>query len=320
MADIPVRRVVTGITADGIHTITEDGAAPNTHWGGPFGVSELYWSPSARRHVDDGIDREGRGFPLEPPAGGASARIIRMPGIPDGADPDSTWLRVDGDDAERPGMHATDTLDLMVVLEGSVVMGLDDGERIIGTGEYVIQRGTQHRWRPADAAGWTYLVVMLRPDPAAQPDAASVRQCEVGDAPVRRVVTGAPTIDGGASVHRVFGGTTMTDLWHTGGALRDAEQGGEPVGPWVLEPVTDGAWLREWTMVPAPPTDAGWHRTRTIDIDVVLRGRVRLELPDGIATECGPGDVIIQRGTDHRWTSLGPEPLAVATVMLDALD
>ncbi len=311
------RRVVTGIV-DGVDVIESDGVAPNTFDTGSIAVSEVWWSPGPDRRVVDPVDRTSTGFPLEPPPGGASARVIRMPGLAPDTDPDDAWLRVEGDDPDRPGMHATDTLDFMVVLDGRVVLGLDDGERVIGPGEYVVQRGTRHRWRAADAHGWTYFVAMLRPDPDAVPLASAVRACEPGDAPVRRMVTGAPVVDGGASVHRVMGGTTMTDLWHTGGPLRDSAQGGEPTGPWSLEPVEGGAWLREWTMQPSAPNDAGWHRTRTVDIDVVLRGRVRLELPDGIATECGPGDVIVQRGTDHRWTSLGPEPLAVATVMFDA--
>jgi len=45
---------------------------------------------------------------------------------------------------------------------------------------------------------------------------------------------------------------------------------------------------------------------------------VRLDLPGGISTEAGPGDVIVQRGTDHKWTALGDETMVAATVMLDA--
>lgn len=312
-----MRRVVTGIV-DGVDVIESDGSAPNTIDTGRVAVSEVWWSGSGDRAVGDPCDRDTPGFPLEPPAGGASARIIRMPGIPAGADPESTWLRVDGDDPAAPGMHATDTLDFMVVLEGSVVLGLDDGERVIGPGEYVVQRGTRHRWRPADEHGWTYFVTMLRPDPSVVPDGGSVHAHTDGDAPVRRVVTGTPVGDGGAAVHIANGGFTMTDLWHTGGPLARTDQGGDPTGPWALEPVTGGAWFRQWTLVPAPPSEAGWHRTRTVDLDVVLRGRVRLELPGGVATEAGPGDVIVQRGTDHRWTALGDETLVVATVMFDA--
>ena len=317
MENLRFRRVVTGIV-DGVDVIESDGVAPNSVDTGRFAVSEVWWSDGGPRRVTDSVDRTSPGFPLEPPPGGASARIIRMPGLDPDVSDDEQWLRVEHDDPAMPGMHATDTLDLMVVLEGSVALGLDDGERVIGTGEYVVQRGTRHRWRAADEHGWTYFVAMLRPDPSVTPATDAVRITDAGQAPGRRVVTGAPTIDGGAAVHHVMGGTTMTDLWHTGGPLASATQGGDVEGGWSLEPLAGGAWLREWTMQPSAPTDAGWHRTRTVDLDIVLRGRVRLELPNGVVTECGPGDVIIQRGTDHRWTSLGPEPLAVATVMFDA--
>ncbi len=129
-------------------------AGPPTPWtSGPVGVSEVFWSDGSALHVADDPDRAAPGFPLEPPPGGISVRVIRMPGIPPGTEADETWLRIDGDDADLPGMHATDTLDLMVVLEGSVVLGLDDGERTLSAGDYVVQRGTRHRWRPADHRG-----------------------------------------------------------------------------------------------------------------------------------------------------------------------
>lgn len=318
MSTTPPRRVVTGVDASGAHVIVADETAPNTFWGDAVGVSEVFWSQGAPRRLDDRFDRDGTGFPLEPPFGGASARVIRMPGIPEGADAESTWLRVDGEDEDTPGMHATDTLDFMVVLSGHVVLGLDDGERVIGPGEFVVQRGTRHRWRPADADGWTYFVAMLRPDPEASADLDTVCAATVGEHPVQRVITGEPVIEGRVASARSVGGTTITDIWHTGGALVDAAQGGDPAGAWTLEPVTNGAWFRLVELTPAPPEDAGWHRTETIDLDVVLSGRVLLELPNGISTELSPGDVVVQRGTDHRWTAIGDEQFRMACVMFDA--
>jgi quercetin dioxygenase-like cupin family protein len=334
MSQTFVRRVVTGIDAAGRHVITEDGAAPNAIETETVAVSEVLWIDGPLLSMTDSPDKANSGFALEPPPGGASARVIRMPGIPAGADPDTTWLRVAGDDPATPGMHATDTLDLMVVLEGSVVMGLEDGERTIGPGEFVVQRGTLHRWRPADEHGWTYFVAMLRPDVNASADIVNVKQATVGEKPIRRVVTGSSVVDGGAADHRVVtdsavvdGGaahgvssptTTITDLWHTGGPLQSVEQGGDPDGPWSLVPPAGGLWFRLVELTPAPPSEEGWHFTPTIDVDVVLRGRVLLELPDGVQTELGPGDVVIQRGTNHRWTALGDEQFAMATVMIDA--
>jgi len=318
MSQTFVRRVVTGIDDAGRHVITEDGAAPNTIVTDTVCVSEVLWIDGPLLSIADSPDKTNSGFALEPPPGGASARVIRMPGIPAGADPDTTWLRVAGDDTDTPGMHATDTLDLMVVLEGSVVMGLDNGERTIGPGEFVIQRGTLHRWRPADEHGWTYFVAMLRPDVNASADIVNVKPATVGDKPIRRVVTGSPVVDGGAADAVSSPTTTMTDLWHTGGPLQSVDQGGDPDGPWSLVPPTGGLWFRLVELTPAPPIEQGWHATPTVDVDVVLRGRVLLELPDGVQTELGPGDVVIQRGTNHRWTAVGDEQFAMASVMIDA--
>jgi hypothetical protein len=72
-------------------------------------------------------------------------------------------------------------------------------------------------------------------------------------------------------------------------------------------------WLE---LAPVDHGEAGWHQTATIDVDVILAGRVALELPGGIRAELGAGDVVVQRGTDHRWVVLGGEPLQMATVMV----
>jgi quercetin dioxygenase-like cupin family protein len=322
MPFFPVRRVVTGFDPDGREVFTHDGAAPNTVDIDPVGVSELLWCSSDRVHVADDPDRTEPGFPLEPPAGGSSVRVIRMGGIPPGTDHDDTWLRVDGDDADRPGMHATDTLDLMVVLDGAVVLGLDDGsERTLTAGDHVVQRGTLHRWRPADHRGWTYMVAMLRPLDDREEDArpAGIAPARAGDSPVRRVVTGEPVLDAGAVVGVGGAMATLTDIWLTGGPLRSVEQGGDAEGPWTLEPPTGGVCFREVALSPDMPlVEEAWHTTATVDVDVILSGRVRLELPGDVSTELGPGDVVVQRATNHRWVALGDEPMRMATVMIAA--
>jgi mannose-6-phosphate isomerase-like protein (cupin superfamily) len=55
-------------------------------------------------------------------------------------------------DPSDPGMHATDTIDFEVVLDGTVVLELDDGaEVILNPGDTVVQNGTRHRWKnPGD--------------------------------------------------------------------------------------------------------------------------------------------------------------------------
>jgi mannose-6-phosphate isomerase-like protein (cupin superfamily) len=51
-------------------------------------------------------------------------------------------------DPSDPGMHATDTIDFEVVLEGTVVLELDDGAEVtLNPGDTVVQNGTRHRWK-----------------------------------------------------------------------------------------------------------------------------------------------------------------------------
>ena len=47
---------------------------------------------------------------------------------------------------KRTVMHRTKTLDYAVVIEGEIVLVLDDSEVVLKQGEVVVQRGTDHAW------------------------------------------------------------------------------------------------------------------------------------------------------------------------------
>ncbi|NKY48615.1 cupin domain-containing protein [Nocardia vermiculata] len=50
-------------------------------------------------------------------------------------------------DPQRPGMHATDSMDMVVVLSGQGRMRIDDGTDVtLQPGDCVIQHGTPHGW------------------------------------------------------------------------------------------------------------------------------------------------------------------------------
>jgi mannose-6-phosphate isomerase-like protein (cupin superfamily) len=323
------RRVVTSHDADGRAVFLSDGTPPNTLVA-PNGiaVSEVLWLDGPPRTADDGLqDREGA-FELEPPPGGASLRIITIPPPPDDAPEADRWIRVETEDPDRPGMHATDTLDFMVVLDGEIVLGLDDGEHRLGQGDCVVQRGNQHRWRVVGDRPCTYAVTMLRPDPSAPGATAGTSDASVGaTGPWRRLVAGAAdddrsfaVVDGPASV--VYepggpGGVALVELWQTGGPLRDPGQGGDPVGGWELEPRNGGTAFR-FVEMPAglDSGEAGWHTTDTIDVDVMISGRLELALPDVEPVVLGPGDAVVQRGTHHKWTPVGDDPVRYFVVMI----
>lgn len=61
----------------------------------------------------------------------------------------------------------------------------------------------------------------------------------------------------------------------------------------------------------------GMHQTATLDYVVMLRGELTLVLDD-TETTIRPGDVVVQRGTNHDWVVRGNEPAMIAVVMLSA--
>ena len=52
---------------------------------------------------------------------------------------------------KRTVMHRTKTLDYAVVIEGEVVLVLDDSEVTLKQGDVVVQRGTDHAWENRSA-------------------------------------------------------------------------------------------------------------------------------------------------------------------------
>jgi quercetin dioxygenase-like cupin family protein len=321
-----VRRVVTGVDGAGRAVIRSDGPPP-VLVEAPTGpaVGELLWLDGAPAGVDDGRDRTEGGFPLEPPPGGLSVRLIRLPPSPPGTAAADQWVRIPDDDPGRPGVHATDTLDFMVVLDGEIVLGLDDGEHRLGQGEVVVQRGNRHRWRVAGERPCTYAVFMVRPDPRAAGDAVGLTPGGGGSLGPRRLVA-ASRPDGSsyaASDGRPScgfaprGGITITDIWQTGGPLARVTQGGDPTGAWSLNPAGDGVAFRFVEMAPGhDPGDAGWHSTPTIDLDLVVSGQLELSLPAVAPVVLGPAAAVVQRGTVHKWRAVGDEPVRYAAIML----
>ncbi len=190
-------------------------------------------------------------------------------------------------------MHATDTLDFMVVIDGRIVLGLDDGEHDLGPGDVVVQRGNLHRWRVSGEEPCTYAVCMVRPDPSGgAPTVDLAAPTTTGAGRPRRLVAGdrattAPRTRSPMATHpaRFLPAPTTALRWSSSGSRAarstNPEQGGDPEGGWELEPRGGGVAFR-WVRLPAghDPGEAGWHTTDTIDVDIVVSGRLELSLPE----------------------------------------
>ena len=170
--------------------------------------------------------------------------------------------------------------------------------------------------------------------------------------PIRRVVTGhdadgraVVVMDGpaGSVLHRPSRpGVALTDLWETAGEPTTEVTADPADRPVVLHPPGGGTVFR---VIQFDPEDSAalagidgaaafsamgaagnvvagarhpyMHRTDTVDYAVILRGSITMLLDDE-DVELGPGDVVIQNGTNHAWSNRGDEPCLVAFVLIDA--
>ncbi|MFP4004719.1 MAG: cupin domain-containing protein [Alphaproteobacteria bacterium] len=58
------------------------------------------------------------------------------------------------------------------------------------------------------------------------------------------------------------------------------------------------------------------HKTETLDYIILLKGEVTLLVDEG-EVDLKPGDVVVQRATNHAWVNKGSEPALLIAVLID---
>ena len=78
--------------------------------------------------------------------------------------PNGTVLRfVDFAPGFESMMHRTQSLEYGIVVEGSIELMLDSGERqLLQRGDVCVQRGTNHAWENPSESGWARVVYVLQ--------------------------------------------------------------------------------------------------------------------------------------------------------------
>ena len=154
-----VRRVVTGHSKDGKSIVASDTRVDATRVGllPGFEFHRLWGSDTAPTYPDDGSPAEHSAY-LPPLGGFRFVQIVippdvvaRLEGEPEESAVAEVEARLPGLlgtlDPDHPGMHTTDTVDLVYVASGQLVLELDDGVEVeLKTGDTVVQSGTRHRW------------------------------------------------------------------------------------------------------------------------------------------------------------------------------
>lgn len=160
----PFRRIVTGHNETGQAILVEDGPPPRVQRiGGETGP--IFYEVWNTRETPARIDRASgepreEGIVLAPPANGTRIRVLDIP--PEGdslknMSPEEARAHFEeigaADAATHKGggsrhafMHRTETIDYGIVLEGEIMLIMDEGETIVRAGDIVVQRGTNHGW------------------------------------------------------------------------------------------------------------------------------------------------------------------------------
>jgi len=138
-----IRRVVTGHDSRGKSVVVSDGPPPQHHtMRGPAVGAEFHelWAeadPVPELTSVAAREPNERDFTIMP-AAGHLLRILDVYPLRDGG--------------TRTVMHRTRTLDYVVVIEGELVLILDDSEVVLTPGDVVVQRGTDHAWENRSGA------------------------------------------------------------------------------------------------------------------------------------------------------------------------
>lgn len=113
----PPRRVVTGLDAEGRSSVLIDGPS-----------SMVIWSTEAATADNSGTEDAGGGRFGFPTQGTRMVFVDFPPG-----------------DLKR--LHATDTIDYVVVVSGQIALVTETGETTLRAGDVVVDRGVVHGWR-----------------------------------------------------------------------------------------------------------------------------------------------------------------------------
>ncbi|HEX4087806.1 MAG TPA: cupin domain-containing protein [Trebonia sp.] len=129
MPTIP-RRVVTGHDRQGVSVFAADGPVPVVRTAPDGALFYEVWGtaemPAAIGAAEP--DPTVGALTVPPPPSGTKIRINEFP--PGVASP----------------VHRTQSVDYGIVLDGEVVLVLDDSETTLRPGDVAVQRGTSHRW------------------------------------------------------------------------------------------------------------------------------------------------------------------------------
>jgi mannose-6-phosphate isomerase-like protein (cupin superfamily) len=147
------RRVVTGLDDEGRSTILSDGLTETRLLTDAFARNDI-WQATSVPGSALAENTLGETAVIPPPPMGYTYNITSFP-------PDKEWdyeagyaralataAAADSTSADDvPGMHTTETVDIVTILSGELWAIVETGETLLSPGDTLVQRGTKHAWQ-----------------------------------------------------------------------------------------------------------------------------------------------------------------------------
>lgn len=148
----PIRRLVSGLKADGTSGLIQDGASP--HVVVLDKENRVYrtdvWASAAMPYDNADPADPTSSWPDDrfgPLSNGTSFFVMQIP-------PDKAGL--------PPALHQTDRLDYIVILQREIYVVFADDERLVRQDDIVVQRGTPYAWSNRSSQPCTFAASLRR--------------------------------------------------------------------------------------------------------------------------------------------------------------
>ncbi|MER5435809.1 cupin domain-containing protein [Streptomyces sp. NPDC002588] len=147
------RRIMIGLDDRGRSTIVEDGPTRTRLATEAYTLNQIWQATTVPTPVS-AENTLGPKAVIPPPPNGYTFVVATFP-------PDSEWDYEEGwakaladsgageslDSAGGiPGLHATETIDLVTIVSGEIYAITETGETLMRPGDSLVQRGTKHAW------------------------------------------------------------------------------------------------------------------------------------------------------------------------------
>lgn len=165
--DVTARRIVVGVDKNGRSSFVSDGQTETRVATEAYTINQIWQATKVPTPVM-AENTLGKRAVIPPPPSGYTYVITTFP-------PDSSWDYVAGyaralaeagagdsfNPGDPPGMHKTDTIDIVTIISGEIWALVETGETLMKQGDTLIQRGTKHAWSNRSKSDCTIAAVHI---------------------------------------------------------------------------------------------------------------------------------------------------------------